>query len=143
MEAFMSKKLALRAEALNCFDMLIFHNMVIEQNETDLIYISRNFTEASEIKNIVQYHIEQITFSHFMTLSFLTMLERLDDKGDWLEGYKPAIELATKCTISALLNRDTVDAQLATMAKHGAEQLKMNIISGKNNFQKNIPESIW
>jgi hypothetical protein len=127
--SFYEQKLALRAAALNCFDTLIFHNMVLEQNETDLIYISKKFTEYTEIKDIWKYHMDIRTFCHFETLSYLTMSKLLGDEGNWFDEYKPAIELATKCTITALLDRDPLDAQLATMARHGADQFKMNIIN--------------
>lgn len=138
---FNEQKLALRSAALDSFDMLVFHKMVLEQNETDLIYISKNFTEDSGIKDILKFHIDQRTINHFMTLSFLTMSERLGDKGDWLDAYKPAIELATKGLIRSMLNKDPVTQNLAAMAKHAADEGKMHIISGKYDLPENIPKS--
>ena len=128
--SFYEQKLALREATLNYYDSLIFHNMVLEQNENNMIKISKNFTEYTEIKDIWKYHLDIITFSHYMALSFLIMSERLGDEGDWLDKYKPAVKLATESTIAALLNRDSVKAQLLTMTKNLSEEIKMQIING-------------
>ena len=135
------QKLALRSATLDNYDMFVFLNMTLEQNETDLICLGKNLTESVVLEDVMTTLLGMRTLSYYTGLSYLLASERLGDKGDWLDAYKPAIELATKLIIEVMLHRGSSTEYLAKMAKVAADDRKMLIIRGKYNFPKKIPES--
>lgn len=135
------QKIALRSAALDNFDMVVWCNTILEQEEADVIHLGKIHAKSVGLEDSLKYFTELRTLSHFSTLSFLTVSGSLGDKVDWLDAYKPSIELATKGLVSGMLNKDPVTQNLAAMAKHAADEIKILIIIGKYDLPENTSES--
>lgn len=138
---FNEQKLALRSAALDNFDMVVLCNTILQQKDADVIHLGKIFAKSARPEDTLKYFTELRTLCHFSTLSFLNVLGALGDEGEWLDWYKPAIELAIKCLIDGSLENYGINRELAVMSNHAADGRKMAIISGKYDLPENISES--